>query len=1005
LPTVAEIEAEVRAKLAAIADNPDARYQSRVQFYARYGDPKFTKSEGYGNSELAFDRWQLTRGVLKAASAGGSPWWRAVNMGLMVDSETAGALYAAGLADQATNHEVRQWLAYIRNPSSDAWYRAHNSSIIRAYLDQVDLAHAESAGEKAFLNEVLYRLLFAQALVMGKAFGAIGEAVADPKLFAVDVIVHLPALYPCNYPLTEEDVRNVMHQGRGIQADLGRVLDVDLILPHLEELYVWAGALNGIMPLVELQKDGQPTYPVIAPKPVAAAPKTREKVAILGGGMAALTAAYELTRPSDWQARYEITIYTLGWRLGGKTATGRGPNQRIEEHGIHILQGWYDNTFRLLTEVFTERAAKQLDPRSPFQAWQQAFTPNNSTLITETTGSGSWNNWTLILPPNEAVPGSGPPLSTWQILKKVTGIVFEMLLGSPYDPYTGPIAKWILSWFYPPPETSSPPDPAHQVHFDGLVDDETLPVELLKRLHGLKEQLDATSPPTNGGPYATATILEVLRGLIEYFRRQTDSPTARLRQLALAVELLWVNLKGILADVYDPQTHKMNYANVDGVDYRAWIRKHGASETAAQSSIVKFLYTGTFSNLADGTLQGGSLAAGTALQFLVRSIGYKGSFVYQFDAGTGDTMVAPIYQVLAARGVKFELFRDVQQVHWSTTGTIDAITIGEQVTLTVPVYEPLERVGDVAAWPAEPRYEQIDPAQVAKLKAGRIDLEDPWADWTPRRVRQLVRGHDFDEVILAIPVGALKECCSEIVGHDPRWAAMVTGVKTTATMSMQLWVKPTLAELGLDLAAWGLSPTDAAPNAVTYANPMYSWLDQSLVLWTERWPADDAPQTIAYFTGSMTDPAVIPPFTAHGWPEEQRRLLRATSTQWLWDNMGFFWPKATRPAAPNGFDPSLLVSWTGPNASTAEKLDAQYFRANVFPWARYTLSVPGSASFRLKTDESGFSNLFLAGDWIDFGVNVGYIEGAIVAGMQAAAAVARKLGAEARDPWLDPDTQ
>ena len=49
------------------------------------------------------------------------------------------------------------------------------------------------------------------------------------------------------------------------------------------------------------------------------APATRQKIAIVGGGMGALTAAYWLTDPS-LGGRYDVTVYTMGWRLGGKGA-------------------------------------------------------------------------------------------------------------------------------------------------------------------------------------------------------------------------------------------------------------------------------------------------------------------------------------------------------------------------------------------------------------------------------------------------------------------------------------------------------------------------------------------------------------------------------------------------------------------------------------------------------------------------------------------------------------
>ncbi len=68
--------------------------------------------------------------------------------------------------------------------------------------------------------------------------------------------------------------------------------------------------------------------------------------------MAALSAAYEITRTPG----YEVTIYTLGWRLGGKCASSRGENGRIEEHGIHGFLGSYYNANKMLAEVYRELA-------------------------------------------------------------------------------------------------------------------------------------------------------------------------------------------------------------------------------------------------------------------------------------------------------------------------------------------------------------------------------------------------------------------------------------------------------------------------------------------------------------------------------------------------------------------------------------------------------------------------------------------------------------------------
>ena len=96
---------------------------------------------------------------------------------------------------------------------------------------------------------------------------------------------------------------------------------------------------------------GQTAPGSVAPRcrarPRRPAPRTR--VAILGGGPAALTAAFELTATPELAARHDVTIYQPGWRLGGKCASGRNAehHERIEEHGLHVWFGCYDNGFSL----------------------------------------------------------------------------------------------------------------------------------------------------------------------------------------------------------------------------------------------------------------------------------------------------------------------------------------------------------------------------------------------------------------------------------------------------------------------------------------------------------------------------------------------------------------------------------------------------------------------------------------------------------------------------------
>ncbi|MBS0476346.1 MAG: NAD(P)-binding protein, partial [Proteobacteria bacterium] len=80
----------------------------------------------------------------------------------------------------------------------------------------------------------------------------------------------------------------------------------------------------------------------------------RQKIAVIGGGVGAMSTVFELTEQPGWQDNYEITVYQLGWRLGGKGASGRNKDKgdRIEEHGLHFWFGYYENAFNLIQRVY-----------------------------------------------------------------------------------------------------------------------------------------------------------------------------------------------------------------------------------------------------------------------------------------------------------------------------------------------------------------------------------------------------------------------------------------------------------------------------------------------------------------------------------------------------------------------------------------------------------------------------------------------------------------------------
>ena len=329
------------------------------------------------------------------------------------------------------------------------------------------------------------------------------------------------------------------------------------------------------------------------------------------------------------------------------------------------------------------------------------------------------------------------------------------------------------------------------------------------------------------------------------------------------------------AGVYNPDTKNFDFSKINKYDYREWLGMQGAPEWLINSVIVRFFYTGTFANLINEN--GGAIGAGTALQFFAKSSGYKGSFVYQMVYGTGDVMVMPMYEVLKNRGVKFKFFHKIEQIHYSSTGAIEAISYAEQVQLAVPEYNPVKKIdsGKLSVWPAKPLYDQLNINDAERLKAGNVNLEDPWAEWTDYKSGQLFKkGVDFDEIILGIPVGTLQTICSEIIQKDNRWKLMVNNIVTTPTQSAQLWFLPSLQELGFDRAIWGLPAENAAPNVVVYQNPMYSWLDSSIVLPNENWPENQQPKFLAYFTGPYVLRKPLPPFSDHDYQAKENVRLK-----------------------------------------------------------------------------------------------------------------------------------
>jgi hypothetical protein len=248
------------AQVAAARDDSTARLALIARTY-QGPTGRAPRHLPFRRAALSFMRWQAHRGVLNPldASPPGSQWWRAINERLLRDGCEAVAL-AGGLTGEPSSQAVRLWLDFIARPTGRTWYRAHNASIVGAYLEHRDLAEAESPPECFFMNVALGRVLYAHALVgaprlaLGR-FAPLARLLGDPRLGMAGAFLSLRRVLPNRYPLALDVERYIADE-----QPLGRILDYAVIVPRLQRLYEWSAEELGEPCLLELVRDGNPVY-------------------------------------------------------------------------------------------------------------------------------------------------------------------------------------------------------------------------------------------------------------------------------------------------------------------------------------------------------------------------------------------------------------------------------------------------------------------------------------------------------------------------------------------------------------------------------------------------------------------------------------------------------------------------------------------------------------------------------------------------------------------------
>jgi uncharacterized protein with NAD-binding domain and iron-sulfur cluster len=697
----------------------------------------------------------------------------------------------------------------------------------------------------------------------------------------------------------------------------------------------------------------------------------KEKIAILGGGMSGLTAAWELTNDPSWKERYEsVTVYQTGWRLGGKCASGRNAaeHQRIEEHGLHVWFGCYENAFRVLRACYDEL---DLPPDAPFPTVESAFHPQDRTPIGEFVG-GEWRYWPVTYQPNSITPGSGKS-PVWENIKNLIAYadsVFEELHAAGATEVATPQPSRRFTFAMEPAAAGTGDGYLRQCR--SLLHAEAADPAIARR--GLQRAIG----PLQRWRHRRAVLWrlrEVKRWSVRALSRTTEDT---IRRKWIALDLAVAVALGFLKD----GVLFCGSAAIDDEDLRDWLRRHGAAESSVSSGAIQALYVlcFAFENGETGTGEPGNqgrpnFAAGAALEVALRiALTFAGSVCYEMQAGMGEVVIAPIYKVLRDRGVRFEFFHTVKHLGLSADGSsVASIRVERQVHVKSGSYQPLIRIKGVDCWPSAPDRPQIVNGDALEGH----DLESHWTTWKSVEERILAVGRDFDTVILATSLGPIRTICADLIRKDPKWRRMVQAITLVQTQSVQLWTKPTLEGLGWP-ASCGRVPVDATPE------PLDVWSDMSQLVQREMW-SEEAPQSVQFFCGPLAGDFSQRPADDPTVPAKAHQAVRETARVWLNRYAGALWPDAVNPPGTPSLDWNVLVDRTGKIGE--QRLDAQYLRANVSPSELYVQSPAGSTRYRLRSDGSGFRNLLLAGDWTHTEFNAGCIEAATMSGLSAARAI------------------
>jgi uncharacterized protein with NAD-binding domain and iron-sulfur cluster len=702
----------------------------------------------------------------------------------------------------------------------------------------------------------------------------------------------------------------------------------------------------------------------------------RIKVAIIGGGCAGIAAAFELSRP-EHKGKFDITIYQLGWRLGGKGASGRGPHGRIEEHGFHVWMGCYENAFRLMRECYQELGR---DPRSCRIAdWRDAFFPAPFLTVAAPRQDGSYSTLVSYFPAADGLPGDpitdNNPFTVASYLAHAANALRTMLLTA--ETRLASRAEGGTRIYRPTEQRGDSLFSVLPQELAGRIS-RLLKLGLLTSTAGMLEALGLLQALFERSLIYPSIFAPALEAIASTIRRQLEAIINQDWELLILWQAIDLELSSMIGIIrFGLFTDPRGFDAINDYDFREWIRLNGASESTVNSPLVRASYDLAMA-YEDGDFSHARHAAGVALRGSLRFLfTYRGSIVWKMRAGMGDVVFAPFYEVLRRRGVLFRFFHRLEAVRMAEPGAlkagergyVKALEFAIQAEVTNNEYRPLIDIDGLPCWPSVPDFSQL--VNGGGLRDRRFE-----SYWDKRCVtRKTLRVcEDFDFAVLAVGLGAIPHVCPELVERDKRWRDMVTKIRTVETQAFQLWLNEDMEALGWD---------GPAVSMCGFERPFDTWGDMRHLIDEERWPVP--PKAIAYFCSALSGPdeqAINEP----DYDLKRREQVRRDAISFLNRHIRQLWPLAV--SRIGRFRWELLVSQTSDAGVEGEdRFNSQFYTANVNPTDRYVLSTPGTQKYRISPLDNTYDNLTIAGDWTACGLDTGCVESAVISGRLAAHAI------------------